>query len=61
MPLRSRDGGLTWEVVPLPPSPGFPPREREFPPDWHFPRIYPADGNTLAQFEQIGKKVVGHP
>jgi hypothetical protein len=47
LPLRSLDGGLTWEVVPLPPSPGFAGRES--------PRIYPADAETLAQYRQIGK------
>jgi len=47
LPLRSRDGGLTWEVVPLPPSPGFAGTE--------WPRIYPADAETLAQYRQIGK------
>ena len=45
--LRSLDGGLTWEVVPLPPSPGFGGTDS--------PRIYPADAETLAQYRQIGK------
>jgi hypothetical protein len=47
LPLRTLDGGLTWEVVPLPPSPGFAGTE--------WPRIYPADAETLAQYRQIGK------
>jgi hypothetical protein len=47
LPLRSLDGGLTWQVVPLPPSPGFNASS-----DY---RIYPADAETLAQYKQIGK------
>ncbi len=47
LPLRSLDGGLTWEVVPLPPSPGFPTSR---------PRIYPGDAESLAQYRQIGKR-----
>lgn len=47
LPLRSFDGGLTWEVVPLPPSPGF---------QGSLPRIYPADAERLAQYRQIGKQ-----
>jgi len=47
LPLRSLDGGLTWEVVPLPASPGFTGVDA--------PRIYPADDETLAQYKQIGK------
>jgi hypothetical protein len=58
LPLQSQDGGLTWEVAKLPQSPGFPPRELKYPPEWDFPRIYPADANTLAQYdhEQMDKK-----
>lgn len=51
MPLRSFDGGLTWKVVPLPPSPAFQP-----PVGFEKPRIYPADAETLAQYKQIGKQ-----
>jgi hypothetical protein len=47
LPLRTLDGGLTWEVVPLPPSPTFP---------GSLPRIYPADAERLAQYRQIGKQ-----
>jgi hypothetical protein len=49
--LRSLDGGLTWQVVPLPPSPGFQP-----PAGYEKPRIYPADAETRAQYKQIGKQ-----
>ncbi len=46
LPLRSLDGGSTWQVSPLPPSPLF---------GGQAPRIYPADKETLAQYRQIGK------
>ena len=58
LPLRSRDRGVTWEVVPLPPSPGFSP-VRDVPPAQSVrldaPRIYPANAETLAQYRQLGK------
>jgi len=37
---------LTWDVTPLPPSPGFPEST---------PRIYPATTETLAEYRQITK------
>jgi hypothetical protein len=59
LPLRPLNDGLTWEVVPLPPAPGFSPVVPTAPSpgfnrfmDY---RIYPADPETLAQYRQIGK------
>jgi hypothetical protein len=51
LPLRTFDNGLTWEVVPLPPSPGYRDPGRR-PNDY---RIYPANDETLAQYRQIEK------
>jgi hypothetical protein len=46
LPLRRGPGGDTYDVVPLPPSPGN---------RFLSPRIYPATPETLAQYRQIGK------
>lgn len=50
MPLRSR--GERYEVVPTPPSPGFP---FNGPPQPGPPRLYPANRMTLGQYGQIAK------
>jgi hypothetical protein len=46
LPLRRNPGADSYEVVPLPPSPGT---------RFVSPRIYPATPDTLAQYKQIGK------
>jgi hypothetical protein len=46
LPLRATNGGKTWEVVPLPPSPGF---------AFQAPRIYPFDAETHKQYMEIDK------
>jgi hypothetical protein len=50
VPLRSLPD-KTWEVEPIPPSPGFFDRDLAAPP----PRIYPATPQALAQYRQIKK------
>jgi hypothetical protein len=47
LPLRRGAAADTYEVVPLPPSPGT---------RFLSPRIYPATAETLAQYKQIGKR-----
>lgn len=49
IPLRTRDEGKTFEVVPIPPSPGF---------SGDKGRIYPASPGVLAQYESLRSK---HP
>jgi|SRR5579862_4528237 len=44
--LRPNPDHLTWDVVPIPPSPGF---------SMSLPRIYPANAATLAQYHKIQK------
>jgi hypothetical protein len=57
LPLRVTKNGDTWEVVPLPPSPGF--VTTEFNPHlanpFQAPRIYPADAETRQQYREINK------
>jgi len=49
IPLRTRDNGKTFEVVPVPPSPGF---------SGDKGRIYPALPGVLAQYESLRSR---HP
>jgi hypothetical protein len=56
LPLRPTGNG-TWEVVPLPPSPGFVTSEfnPRLPNPFQAPRIYPADAETRQQYKEIDK------
>jgi hypothetical protein len=54
-PRKSKD---TFEVVPTPPSPGYPPRHATAVGP---PRIYPATPEMLAEYRQIAKPVVSSP
>jgi hypothetical protein len=52
LPLRQMADGQSYEVVPTPASPGYPPTEARIGP----PRIYPATPSTLSQYRlQIHK------
>jgi hypothetical protein len=57
LPLRTTTNGRTWEVVPLPPSPGFVTSEfnPRLPNPFQAPRIYPFDAETRKQYEEIDK------
>jgi hypothetical protein len=48
---HTKDGERTYEVVPTPPSPGFPPSRHAAGP----PRIYPATADMLAEYRRICK------
>jgi hypothetical protein len=56
LPLRPTANG-TWDVVPLPPSPGFVTSEfsPRLPNPFQAPRIYPADAETRQQYKEIDK------
>jgi hypothetical protein len=57
LPLRTVTNGRTWEVVPLPPSPGFVTSEfnPRSPNPFQAPRFYSADAETRQQYREIGK------
>jgi hypothetical protein len=57
LPLRTKTNGRTWEVVPLPPSPGFVTTEfnPRAPNPFQAPRIYTADAETRQQYKEVDK------
>src|SRR5204862_5269725 len=50
LPLRASGDGKSYQVVVIPPSPGYPPRGSKLNGS---PRIYPVKGDLLEQYHEI--------